>query len=171
MNCLHIYAGDGKGKTTASIGLALRALGCGKKVVFCQFFKNGTSGEVEALQTFENLTYLKSDTAFPMIFDMTEEQKSLAKTCYLELFEQASQLAKESDMIVFDEIISTYNLGFFDKEYVIETLRKMKEYCEVVTTGRDPSEELCEIANYISDIKSIKHPYDQGLQARLGIEF
>ena len=171
MNCLHIYTGDGKGKTTASVGLALRALGCGKKVVFCQFFKNGNSGEVKALQTFENLTYLKCDKEFPVVFKMTEEQKKEGKISFLRLFDEAISLAEDCDMIVFDEIISTYNFGFLDKEHVITILPKIKEYCEVVVTGRDPAEELCKIADYISNIQCVRHPYDIGMKARRGIEF
>ncbi len=171
MNCLHIYTGEGKGKTTAATGLALRALGCEKKVVFCQFFKYGSSGEIKALQTFEHLTYVKSDTVFPLAFKMTEEQKLEAKKCFSELFEQAASIAPQCDVIIFDEIISTYNLGFLDKEHVITTLQKLTEHCEVVTTGREPADELCAIADYISNIQSIKHPYDSGMKARKGIEF
>ncbi len=171
MNCLHIYTGDGKGKTTASVGLALRALGQGKKVVFCQFFKYGTSGEVKPLQTFDNLTYIKSNKVIPVVYRMTEEDKPEAKKCFSELFDKAVSLATECDMVVFDEILSTYNFGFLDKEYVIKTLTKLKDHCEVVLTGREPADELCEIADYISNIQSIKHPYDRGVKARKGIEF
>ena len=171
MNCLHIYTGDGKGKTTAATGLALRMLGCGKKVVFCQFFKNGSSGEIKALKTFENLTYLKSEDSFPFFFKMTEEQKEEAKLAFAKLFDDVISLAQDCDLIVFDEIISTYNYGFFDKEHVIASLNKLKEHCEVVTTGRNPEKELCEIADYISNIQCVKHPFELGIKARKGIEF
>ncbi len=171
MNCLHIYTGDVKGKTTSAVGLALRMLGYDKKVVFCQFFKAGTSGEIKALQSFENLTYLNTEKKYPFAYKMTQEQKVDATNDYSELFCQAASMAEEYDMIVFDEIISTCNLGFLDKEYVIATLKKIKKYCEVITTGRDPFNELYEIADYISNIQSMKHPYDDGLEARQGIEY
>ncbi len=171
MNCLHIYTGDGKGKTTASMGLALRSLGSKRKVTVCQFFKNGSSGEIKALQTFDNLTYLKSDKTFPCFFKMTDEQKQEAKAYYIKLFEDTIALAEQSDIIIFDELISTYNLEFLDKEHVVSALSSAKKHCEIVITGREAAPELCEIADYISNIQKIKHPYDKGVDARRGIEF
>ncbi len=171
MNCLHIYTGNGKGKTTAAMGLALRALGYDKKVVVCQFFKNGGSGEIKALQTFENLIYLKSETALPRFANMNEEQKQQANEKFVELFEKAIALVPSVEIIVFDEIISTYNYGFLDKNRVVTALEQAKNYCEVVITGRDAPQELCELADYISNVEKIKHPYDKGVSARKGIEY
>ncbi len=171
MALIHIYCGDGKGKTTASVGLAIRALGSNMKVVFCQFFKNGNSCEINALQTFENLIYKKSDKDFPFFSVMTDGQKSQAKDHFSALFNEVISVSNECDMIIFDEIISTYNFNFLDKKDVIDKIKNASKTCEIVLTGRNPADELCQIADYISFVKKIKHPYDEGISARKGIEF
>ncbi|MFI3325628.1 MAG: cob(I)yrinic acid a,c-diamide adenosyltransferase [Clostridia bacterium] len=171
MGLIHIYCGDGKGKTTASVGLAVRAVGSGKKVLFSQFFKNGESSEVKAIKTFENLTYCKSDKAFPRFANMTDEDKLYAYEYYDKLVNDIIEKAKNYDMIVFDEIISCYNLGFLNRETVVNFCKNNDYDIEIVLTGRNPAPELVEIADYVSQIEKIKHPYDQGITARKGIEY
>ncbi len=171
MGLIHIYCGDGKGKTTASCGLALRALGNDMKVVFCQFFKDGSSCEVKSLIKFENLTYFKSKIQLPMFSRMTDEQKNLAFEAYNSLFKEVIEQGKKSDLVIFDEIISAMTYKFLDETTVINVLKKLSETCEIVLTGRNPSENLQELADYISEIKKIKHPFDSGITARKGIEF
>ncbi len=166
---VHIYCGDGKGKTTASCGLAVRALGAGMKVAFCQFFKDGSSAEVKSLTSFENLSYFKTDSRLPMFFRMTDAQKEIASKEFTELFEKV--INQDCDLIVFDEIISAYNYNFFDKEMLIKMIKEKSAVTEIVMTGRNPSEELVDIADYVSEVKKIKHPFDNAIPARNGIEF
>ncbi len=171
MGLIHIYCGNGKGKSTASAGLALRALGTGMKVLYCQFFKNGSSGEIKALKSFDSFTYIKSEKDFPRFVNMTAEQKLGAKKYYTDLFIKVSEMTADFDMIVFDEIMSTYNHNFLDKDIVPTKIKEMSASCEIVLTGRNPAEELCEIADYISKVCKVKHPFDNGVKARKGIEF
>ncbi|OOB80423.1 MAG: cob(I)yrinic acid a,c-diamide adenosyltransferase [Epulopiscium sp. Nuni2H_MBin003] len=166
---IHIYCGDGKGKTTASVGLAVRVLGSGKKVLYTQFFKSGNSCEIKLLKTLDNLTYRKAEQHFGFYKDMDDKTKELARQYFSSLLEDIIEIAEEFDLVVFDEIISTYNYNMIDKD-------KLKTFLtstcvEVVLTGRNPSAELVEIADYVSEIKKIKHPYDKGISARYGIEF
>jgi cob(I)alamin adenosyltransferase len=103
---------------------------------------------------------------------MTEEEKAEAKAAYTRQFETAVKLAVESDadMLVMDEFMSCYELQFIDNEKALEFLKNKPEKLEVVLTGRNPGPELCEIADYISEVKKIKHPYDKGINSRKGIE-
>ena len=124
---IHIYCGDGKGKTTAAMGLAIRAAGREKKVFITQFLKSGKSGEI-----------IKKN---------------------------------EYDLLILDEIIATINNGFIELEEVVNFLKNKPDTLEVVMTGRDPKEELIEIANYVTEMKCIKHPFREGIPSRIGIEF
>ena len=169
---IHIYCGDGKGKTTASMGLTVRALGSGMKVVLTQFMKGDYSSELKILRGIPNLQLVFCEKNFGFVWNMTEEEKAEAKAAYTRQFETAVQLAIESDadMLVMDEFMSCYELQFIDNEKALEFLKNKPEKLEVVLTGRNPGPELCEIADYISEVKKIKHPYDKGINSRKGIE-
>ncbi len=169
---IHIYCGDGKGKTTAAMGLTLRALGSGMKVVLTQFMKGDYSGEIKILRELPNIQLVFCEKHFGFVWNMTEEEKLQAKQAYMRQFEKVVKLAIESDadMLVMDEFMSCYGYGFIDNEKALEFLKNKPEKLEIVLTGRNPSEELCQIADYISEIKKIKHPYDNGVKSRKGIE-
>ena len=168
---IHIYCGNGKGKTTAACGLTLRCLGAGKKVLFVQFFKNGNSSEVTALRSFENFYPLHAKTVPGRFSRMTDEQRMQACADYTRLFEDAVSQANQFDLLILDEIISSCNLKIVDEALVTSFLSKKPAHLEVVLTGRDPSDLLKSYADYITSMDKIKHPYDQGIRARKGIEF
>lgn len=172
-SCIHVYCGDGKGKTTAAIGLAIRAAGCGKKVLLTRFLKTDHSGEVAALKEIPAITVTPCEKSFGFFSQMTEEQKLLAKEYYGKLFTLTIQTAAEEDydLLVLDEITAVCNFGLVNKEELMEFLKKRPEKLEVVLTGRDPWKELLERADYVSEIQKKKHPYDQGIGARRGIEY
>jgi len=171
MSMVHIYCGDGKGKTTASVGLAVRAAGCGKKVMFSQFFKDGSSSEISVLRDLPNVELNICTKKHPFFFRMTEEEKEKAKCDYRLLFDKAEEAVKNGvDLLVMDEAVSACNHGMIDEDAVIELLKNRGE-TEIVLTGRDPSEALVNEADYISEVRKIKHPFDKGIHARKGIEF
>ena len=132
---IHIYCGDGKGKTTAATGLAVRAAGSGMKVLF--------------------------------------EEKAETKQMYEELWKYALDRAKNGacDMLVMDEFMAADRYGLIPHEEAIQFLKEKPEGLEVVLTGRDPSEDLIRIADYVSEIRKVKHPFDCGVYARRGIEY
>ena len=168
---IHIYCGDGKGKTTAAIGLAVRAAGAGKKVVFTQFFKDGSSSEIKVLQGVENIQILHCNTVRGFWKRMTDAQKARASADYTQLLSDVARLAMDADLLVLDEIISACNHGTVTEVAVADFLRSKPERLEVVLTGRDPSECLLRLADYVTQMQKIKHPYDRGIAARKGIEF
>lgn len=171
--CIHIYTGDGKGKTTACVGLSVRCAGAGNKVVFTQFLKDNTSSEIELLKNLPNVEFVPNDRTFGFTFLMTPEEKEDAAQYYRRHFEEAIQHAKESDagLLVLDEIISVYNENLVDREAVCDFLRNKPQHLEVALSGREPAKELIDLADYVSEIKKIKHPFDSGIQARKGIEY
>lgn len=170
---IHIYEGDGKGKTSTSVGLSVRCAGSGQEVVFSQFLKDNTSSEVSILEQIEGITYVYSERHFGFFFQMKEEEKEEARVYYRQHFEKAVEtaLSKNARLFVMDELMSAYNLGVVDRDRVIEFLKTKPEEMEVVMTGRDPAPELVELADYVSRVVKIKHPFDQGIPARKGIEF
>ncbi|MEG2082610.1 MAG: cob(I)yrinic acid a,c-diamide adenosyltransferase [Oscillospiraceae bacterium] len=169
---IHIYCGDGKGKTTAAMGLAVRAAGSGMKVVLTQFMKGDNSSEISIIEKIENISLIFCKKNFGFVWNMTEDEKKEAAQGYSEQFEQAVKLAVETDadMLVMDEFMSCYGYGFIDNKRALEFLKNKPEKLEIVLTGRNPAAELCEVADYITEMKKIKHPFDNGVGARKGIE-
>ena len=166
---IHIYCGDGKGKTTAAIGLAVRMAGYNKKVLFMQFLKGSYTGELEILQKCENITVMRCDRNYGFFRSMTDSDKENIIKCHNENLEYVLKNIDSFDMIVLDEIFAAYNYDLADREKVKEIVEKYKG--ELVMTGRDPQEWFVGRADYVSEIKKIKHPYDRGITAREGIEF
>lgn len=168
---IHIYCGDGKGKTTAAVGLALRSAGAGNRVVFTQFFKDGSSSEISLLRQIPGISVLHTKTVGGFWKRMTAEQQAQASRDYTELFHIACERAKNMDLLVLDEVISACNHGAVPEEALLEFLQNKPEHLEVVLTGRNPSEALLAQADYVTEMKKIKHPFDHGVLARKGIEY
>ncbi len=172
-SCVHIYCGDGKGKTTAAIGLAVRACGSGKRVLITRFLKTDHSGEVKALCGLSGITVTPCERSFGFFSRMSPEQKKEAGIYYSQLLEMTLNKAvmENYDLLVLDEIMAVCNFGLTEEKKVLEFLSARPEGLEVVLTGRDPSEKLVETADYVSEIRKVKHPYDRGISARQGIEY
>lgn len=171
--CIHIYCGDGKGKTSAAIGLAVRAAGRGQKVLVARFLKTDHSGEVPVLGQIPGITVLACQKTFGFVSRMSEAQKEEAAVYYSALFAAAVRKAAEEDydVLVLDEILAACNYGLAEENQVIRFLKSRQDKLEVVLTGRDPSEAFLELADYVSEIQMRKHPFTAGLRAREGIEY
>lgn len=170
---VHIYCGDGKGKTTAALGLALRAAGRGKKVLLARFLKTDDSGEVAALKNIPGITLIPCERTFGFLSHMTEEEKREAKDWYGKVLEKTLVLAAEEnyDLLILDEAMAACNGKVIDEERIIHFLENRPLKMEVVLTGRNPSERLLDKADYISEIRAVRHPYKKGIAAREGIEY
>lgn len=162
---LHIYTGEGKGKTTAATGLLVRALGSGMKCGYFSFLKEGTASEIKALQKFENLEIFDFPDKVPFSWQMSEEEKEDLKKFYCNTMTDIKN--KELDLVVLDEAVSSICLGFIDEECIIDLTKK----CEVIVTGRGECKKLFQLADYITEMKKLKHPFDKGQKARKGIEY
>ena len=173
LGLVHIYSGDGKGKTTASIGLTIRALGCGYKVLFVQFLKDDNTNEIKFLSKVDNIEIISGNGGInKFTWTMTQEELSKVKELMTKRFNDAVEICNTGkyDLIVFDEIMGAIKTNILDEELVLEFIKKKSDSLEVVMTGRNPSNELIEVADYVSEIKKIKHPFDRKIPAREGIE-
>lgn len=166
---LHLYCGNGKGKTTAAMGLALRSAGRGKRVVIAQFLKGANSGERFALAQLPQVTLLPVPDAVKFSFRMTEEERRAEARRYQDLLAQIRREAPGCFLLVLDEACAAVNTGLLPLEDLLACLDSLE--CEVVLTGRDPAPQLVERADYITSMEAVRHPFEQGISARKGIEF
>ena len=168
---IHLYCGDGKGKTTAAVGLAVRAAGAGKKVLFTQFFKNGSSSEIGVLRSLPGVTVDVCGTYYGLYKFLSDEQKEEARKDYTALLERVLAKAADADLLVLDEAVSACRHETIPEEMLLRFLKEKPEGLEVVLTGRKPSEALKDAADYVTCMTKEKHPFDRGIAARKGIEF
>ena len=164
---IHIYCGDGKGKTTAAMGLALRALGHGRRVVIVQFLKDGTSGEIAPLRAAGAAVYACPNAKFTWLMD--EADKAAAREASARALGQA--LAEPFDLLVLDEACAALKSGILDEALLRRAVAFAKNGREVVLTGRDPAPWLQEAADYSTEMRAHKHPYADGVAAREGVEY
>ncbi len=169
---IHLYCGDGKGKTTAAVGLAVRAAGAGRKVLFVQFLKDGSSSEVKMLRAMDAVEVRICEKHYGFVWTMDEEEFARAAQDYAQLLRGALESAKDGcGLLVLDEAVSACNCGLISERELLDFIVCRPEGLEIVLTGRDPSKALCAAADYITEMKKLRHPYDEGMQARLGVEF
>lgn len=166
---IQIYTGNGKGKTTAALGLAMRAKGAGLKVLLAQFLKGRDTGELESLRKL-GIPVIRSDVR-KFIPYMNPDELEKCKTEQGRCFEDVRREAGSYDLVVLDEIFGAISTGMVDKSEAAQFVRSKPEQTEIVLTGRNAPAEFIELADYVSEIQSVKHPYDKGIGARRGIEF
>lgn len=165
---VHLYWGEGKGKTTAAMGLALRALGSGLNVTLVQFLKSGQSAELEPLRRLGAKVYSgKAGTKF--VSQMTQAEKADTRKLQNELLQKA--LARPCDLLILDEACAAWQLDMVEKELLQRTILQRPAGRETVLTGREPALWMREAADYCTEMRCVKHPYQQGIAARKGVEF
>ncbi|MDR0875247.1 MAG: cob(I)yrinic acid a,c-diamide adenosyltransferase [Clostridiales Family XIII bacterium] len=173
---IHIYCGGGKGKTTAAIGLACRAAGRGRKVVFCQFMKGSETGEISALARL-GVTIVRSPEAHGFLYQMDAERQAAFETLQQSLLADVTNaMAKPEDgcppeLIVMDEALDALLSGLISEEALRTFVDERPKETELVFTGRQAPVWLEELAGYITDMTKKKHPWDSGIVARKGIEY
>ncbi len=162
---IHYYYGYGKGKTSAAAGACLRAAGSGMRCAFVQFLKNGTSGEVGILRKgIADVFDCGGKADFPS--NMNDEQKAELRKVHDSNLRAA--MAGGYDLIVLDELGDSIDCGLIDTGAVEKMLARP---CELVITGHTATPQLMSRADYITEFRSISHPYDRGIAARKGIEY
>lgn len=202
LGLVHVYTGDGKGKTSAAMGLALRAVGQGFKVYIIQFMKGGAyTGEFISIKNFlPNITAVQ----YGRKCIVEDKQRKLlgledeyhyfnhvrddiecgpCRYCFLndetqrqyvrDAMERARKIitSGDYDLVVLDEVNCAIHYGFLNTKELIDALKAKNTTTEVICTGRNAPKELIEIADYASEIKAVKHPFDKGIAARRGIEY
>ncbi len=171
---VHIYTGNGKGKTTAAIGLGVRACGSGMNVMLVQFLKSAPTGELKSLELL-NPTFLVCRTTESRKFtwDMDENEKQQTSQEQREMLRYAATEAASGriDMLILDEVMGAITSGMLDLDAVADFIKTKPDKIEIVMTGRNAPHELIEIADYVSEIQEVKHPAQGGIMARRGIEY
>lgn len=170
---LHAYYGDGKGKTSAAMGLALRALGHGRRVFMIQFLKGTPSGEALMFARMADVTLLMGKPGLPFVWKMTPEQKRETRAHHMEQLSRARDAALEGkcDLLILDEILGALEAGLMEEAAVVSFLDDCPPSVEVVLTGRELPQELRARADYVTCMRCERHPYEKGVQARAGIEY
>jgi cob(I)alamin adenosyltransferase len=164
---IHYYYGDGKGKTSSANGALIRAAGSGMKCALVQFFKNGTSSEIEILKKtgvdvyfcdFKNMRFFSKMSGEERVAVISSHNENLKKV-----------LAADHDLIVLDEFGDAVLNNAADETLINEILSLSE--CEIIITGHATCDRILRVADYITEFKCIAHPYQKGIKARKGIEF
>ncbi|MCX8197318.1 MAG: cob(I)yrinic acid a,c-diamide adenosyltransferase [Candidatus Micrarchaeota archaeon] len=184
---VHILVGDGNGKTTSAVGIAARAAGRGLKVAFIQFLKSGLSSELASLRKLK--IKVISKTKFCPNYQKHKLQLSkkgftvFCRDCFL-INEQDKKLCREAfkkavkfcqagkyDLVVLDEILWAIKKGIISEEELASLVKSKHKGCEIILTGRPKLKSLFSLADYVSEVKKIKHPFDSGVLSRAGIDY
>jgi len=168
---IQVYTGDGKGKTTCALGLALRAVGQGFKAIMVQFLKTDDTGEVQAARRLAPDFAMESFGApgFPRLSDPAPETRAAAR----QAFDRARQiiLAGEHDLVILDEINLSLTYNLVPLAEMLAVLRQRPPYVEVVLTGRAAPAEIIDLADLVTEMRPVKHYFEAGVKARRGIEW
>ena len=169
LGLVHIYTGEGKGKTSAGMGLIVRALGRGLRVKIIQLFKRNTGEQF----FFENsgIKYLHFKPLHPYFKNYDEKELENLKREFLEFWNDAIRDIEEYDLLLIDEVGPGLNWEVIPEKLIFDLIENKPKNMELILTGRDFPNSIKEKANYVSEVKKIKHPYDKGTLAREGVEY
>lgn len=165
---MHLYWGDGKGKTTAAMGLAVRALGQGLRVTVVQFLKSGTSGELESLRRLGATVY-SGKVGNHFFSKMSPEERMRNRELYSSFLTE--ELENPGDLLILDEACGAWEYDMVDRDLLRRVVEHRPAGQEVVLTGRHPADWMFEAADYSTEMRCHRHPYEKGVTARKGVEF
>jgi len=161
---IYVFTGDGEGKTTASLGMALRSLGYGRKVVVVQFMKGRPTGESKFKHRGFELHQFGTGV---FVMKPNKEDRALAKKALA----FAKRSLKRADLLILDEANVTMKYGLIAKKDVLRFLKSVPEDKTVILTGRNAPREIVRIADMVSEVRNIKHPYQRGVPAKQGLQY
>lgn len=165
---IHIYTGNGKGKTSAALGLALRACGHNLRVILIQFIKGSISGEHKFISKHESFKILKLNDD-----DCFKKPKEQQKKEAAEILEIAARtlISQEYDIVILDEIFMAYNMNFISIDEIMHLMDIKPSSVELIMTGRMAPAEAIERSDLVTEMLMVKHPYTKGIKSRAGIEY
>lgn len=169
---LQVYYGAGKGKTTAAIGQALRMAGTGKKVHIVQLMKGCFSSELNTLKMISRITVTRCDKDYGFGPQKDPQKKKEVSDCHNKALVEGFELVRQEKvgMLILDELMVAYCYDLLDRDMVDEFILNEKHSAEIVLTGRYPVMKYLDVADYVSEINSVRHPFEKGIRAREGIE-
>ena len=165
---VQVYTGNGKGKTTAAIGQAIRALGRGYKVCLIQFFKKPASGEIRILKNLSNIKLIH-----PLPFYPEGKNRALLKKKAKDIFSAISKIIKSKiyDLVILDEVNVALHMHLLAEKEILNLLKDKPKSVEVIFTGRGATKKIIESVDLVTEFKEVKHPWKRGVKARKGIEY
>lgn len=166
---IYILTGNGKGKTTSALGMGLRAVGAGKKVLMVQFLKDGASSEIKAIEKINNFQI--KNFGRPGFGPYSQEDSQLVKLGFLFVKKACLPVGKKYDLLILDEINIALGLKLMNIKEVVEFLKEYGKKLDIVLTGRYCPGETIKMADLVTEFKEIKHYFKKGVKARKGIEF
>ncbi len=169
LGLIHIYTGEGKGKSSSGMGLVVRAIGRGLKVKIIQLFKRDTGEQIFFQKN--GIPYDQFKPLHPFFKNYREEELKNLKKEFLDFWKNSTKDIQKYDLVLIDEAGPGISWGIISKELIIKFLDEKPKNTEVILTGRDFPEDLLKKADYVSEIKKIKHPFDRGISARKGVEY
>ena len=165
---IHIYCGNGKGKTTAALGLAVRYAGTGNTVHIYQFMKGNPTSEIMSLEKLGiKVCRLSKDYGFSS--QMTDADRLKVTAEHNAMLDEC--MKDDCGLMILDEIFPAVNKGLADKEKALQVMYLLSHFQDIVLTGRDPAKEFLDGADYITDMQCVRHPFQHGVKARRGIEY
>lgn len=172
LGLVHLYVGDGKGKTTAAMGLAMRALGAGRKVLIVQFLKGRHTSELSVLNRL-GIKVVRTEGIVKFTNQMNQAEKLEAAASCKSCLDCAREALASSEygLVVLDEVVDAVNSELLDITMLLETISSRVSDTEVVMTGRNPKDPIIEVADYLTVMTALKHPYQRGVASRMGIEY
>ena len=168
---IHLYIGDGKGKSCAAAGSVLRLLSAGYNVLYVAFLKDGSSGELRWLAENSSVKLLCQSGLKRFVKDLESEEYQKTVEAQRELLESAVLNKDNYQAVVFDELTDVIELGIIDMKRVKEAIKSLGSDYEIIITGHQPLSALIDLADYYTEFVSHKHPYNKGKKARRGVEF
>lgn len=181
---IHIYSGNGRGKTSIAIGTAIRMLGANKQVIFTQFMKGNDTSELACLKQLSGITILRVEDSFPFYKNMTQQDKEKITRQHnkilMQVMEQVmrtygdiewDETSGPSCLVVLDEITYPLQYGLIDEALFYDFLQTVPACVELILTGRNPLDKMLQFGDYWSEIEQKRHPYEKGIGARPGIEY
>ncbi len=169
---VHVYTGCGKGKTTCSLGLALRALGWGKRVCMVQFIKGWEhTGEMQFAKKCDGFDVIQTNESRTL--NITKDFAEAAGPACREALAKAREVIRSGawDVVILDEVNGAVDMGFVSPAEIIELIKEKPEAEELILTGRNAKPEVMEAADYVTEMTLVKHPFDKGVSARKGVDF
>lgn len=171
---IQVYCGNGKGKTTAAIGQGVRAVGHGLKVIMIQFLKGNPTGEMETLKDLEpNFKLFRFERERDFFWNLSTEEKEELKIDLKNALNFARKVldTRQCDILILDEILGALKNHMIDEKELLEIIDEKPSEIEIILTGRQLPDSIKMKADYVSTINDTKHPFEQGIGARKGIEY
>lgn len=168
-----VYTGNGKGKTTAAVGQGIRSAGNDLNVRMVQFLKGGSTGELNVIETIPNFNIFRFERPRGFFWTLNDQEKKELQ----EDIDKAMEFVESTidnnycDVLILDEVMGALSNKLIDIDRLIDAIQRRPETMEIILTGRNVPEKLYEIADYVTEMKDLKHPFEKGIPARKGIEW